>query len=68
MTALKKMRKMADMTQAALAKDVNVSQPFLHDLENAKRNAKVSTWRRIAEALGCELTDLIDDELKIIMV
>lgn len=53
MNKIKEIRLQKEMTQAALAKAAGVSSPFLHDLENDRRNAKPATMRRIAEALGC---------------
>lgn len=53
MNRIKEIRLQKEMTQTALAKAAGVSSPFLHDLENDKRNAKPSTMRRIADALGC---------------
>ncbi len=53
MNRIKELRLQKEMTQTALAKAAGVSSPFLHDLENGNRNAKPSTMRRIADALGC---------------
>lgn len=53
MNRIKEIRIQKEMTQTALAKATGLSSPFLHDLENGKRNAKPATMRRIASALGC---------------
>lgn len=60
MKAIEKIRRERHITQAALAEAVNVSQPFIHDLENGNRNAKPETWERIAAALGCTVDELLD--------
>lgn len=58
MNRIKEIRLEKEMTQKALAEAAGVSSPFLHDLENDKRNAKPATMRRIAAALGCPVEEL----------
>lgn len=53
MNRIKEIRLRKRITQVALAKAAGVSAPFLHDLENDRRNAKPETMQRIADALGC---------------
>lgn len=60
MTNLERIRREMGVTQKALADAANVSQPFLHDLENGNRNAKPETWARIAAALGCTIDELYE--------
>ena len=62
MTALERIRREKHVTQKILAEAANVSQPFLHDLENGNRNAKPETWQRIANALGCTVEELRETE------
>lgn len=58
MNRIKKIREFKQIRQNALAEAAQISQPFLHDLENGNRNAKPETWARIAEALGCTVEEL----------
>ena len=62
MNRIKKMREFRRIKQIDLAKAANISQPFLHDLENNRRGAKPETLERIAEVLGCTMNDLFDRE------
>jgi len=55
---IKAIRLKKEMMQKDLALAVGVSAPFIHDIENGHRNAKPSTMRKIAEALGCTVEDL----------
>lgn len=48
------------MTQAQLAEAVEVSQPFITQLENGHRHASVSTLSRLARQLGVRIDDLIE--------
>jgi transcriptional regulator with XRE-family HTH domain len=59
---IKAIREAKGITQKALAEAANVSAPFLYDLENGNRNARAETWKRIADALGCTVNDLIMKE------
>lgn len=47
------------VTQTELAQSSQVSQPYLHDLENNRRGAKPETLERIAKALGVSVSDLM---------
>lgn len=62
MNNLKQMREANGLTQKALAQAVMVSAPFIYDLENGNRNAKPETWKRIADALGCTVEELMGKE------
>lgn len=59
MTKLRDMRQKKGVTQADLAYASRVSAPFMCDLEAGRRNARMDTWERIAEALGCSTEDII---------
>lgn len=63
MNQIKFIRKQQRITQKALAEVAQVSQPFLHDLENGNRNAKPETMERIAAALGCSVKKLEGKEV-----
>lgn len=58
MTGIYYMRKAKGMTQIDLARRVNVSQPYIHDLELGNRHGKPETLERIAQALKCTVDDL----------
>lgn len=46
------------LSLAALAKQVGVSQPFLSNVENGKKNASFDVMAALAGALGVSLDDL----------
>lgn len=58
MNKIKEIRRQKCIMQKDLAAMSDISQPFLHDLENGNRNAKRETWERIAAALGCTIDEL----------
>jgi transcriptional regulator with XRE-family HTH domain len=47
-------------TQASLAAEAGVSQPFLAQIEAGKRRGTVAILARIARALGVRIDDLVD--------
>lgn len=59
MNRIKEVREFMKVTQTELAQSSQVSQPYLHDLENNRRGAKPETLERIAKALGVEVSDLM---------
>lgn len=59
MNRIKEIRLEMNMKQLDLARAAGVSSPFLHDLENGNRNAKPETMRKIADALGRTVEELI---------
>jgi transcriptional regulator with XRE-family HTH domain len=59
---IKAIREAKGITQKGLAKEANVSAPFLYDLEQNRRGAKPETWLRIADALGCTVEELMGKE------
>ena len=61
MNRIKKVRQQKKIRQIDLARCAGVSQPFLSDLENNRRGAKEETMRRIAEALGVEVKDIVKE-------
>lgn len=48
------------MSVRALAERAGTSPSFISQLENARTNASIATLRRIADALGISLPDLLD--------
>ena len=59
---LDRIRREKGITQAALASATNLSQPFIHDLEKGNRGAKRETLNKIAAALGCSVSDLVEEQ------
>lgn len=53
---LKDIRKENGKTEAAVAKEVGVTQQHYNFIENGKRNPSVDTAKRIADVLGFEWT------------
>lgn len=62
MNRIKEIREYMKITQTELSKMVNVSQPYLHDLENNRRGAKPETLERIADALGVSVNDIVNEK------
>jgi ribosome-binding protein aMBF1 (putative translation factor) len=61
-TKLREAREAAGLSQAELAKLVNIPQPRLPALEQGRTDVRLSTIRRFAKALGVQLTDLLSPE------
>lgn len=59
---LRRLRLLAALSQKELAERARVSQTALSDLETGKTEARPSTVRKIANALGCTPADLIGEE------
>jgi XRE family transcriptional regulator, fatty acid utilization regulator len=59
---LREAREAAGLSQADLAKLVNIPQPRLPALEQGRTDVRLSTIRRFAKALGVQLTDLLSPE------
>lgn len=47
------------MTVAALAEKAGITQPYLSQIENGKREGTLQTMKKIAEALKLRLDDLV---------
>lgn len=58
MNNIKGLRIEKNLTQIELSRMAQISQPYLHDLENGNRGAKRETLERIAKALNVEVEDL----------
>lgn len=61
-TMIRDLRNRAGMTQAELAALVEITRPYLSQLENGERNLSLSLQKRLADALGCDPRDLVDFE------
>ena len=59
---LREAREAAGLSQADLAKLVNIPQPRLPALEQGRTDVRLSTIRRFAKALGVQLTDLLSPD------
>ncbi|HEV7458235.1 MAG TPA: helix-turn-helix transcriptional regulator [Roseococcus sp.] len=53
---------LAGLTQAALAKAAELSQPYLAQIENGRRGGDVHVLARLAKALSVRIEDLIDTD------
>lgn len=58
---IKQARKNAGLTQKELGEKLGVSQAAVGQFENENSNPKLKTIRKIAEALGVTLSELVDD-------
>ena len=71
---IKKIRKERKISQIELAKKMKISQSYLSDIENGRKNLSINTIERIAEKLGVSIAyltsgnkmlgDLTEEELK----
>ena len=55
------MRKRKRMTQTELAIAVGVTQPSISDYESGKKRPTIDTAKKLADALGCTVDDLLKD-------
>jgi transcriptional regulator with XRE-family HTH domain len=53
-------RREAGLTQQGLADALGVTQAAVANWENGRRCPPVKTLRKVAEALGCTIAELID--------
>ena len=56
---IRRIRKQKLLTQEELAERADVSPVYIRYIETAKRTAKLDTYVRIANALGCTMDDLL---------
>jgi DNA-binding XRE family transcriptional regulator len=56
---IKRVRGRKKMTQKALAKKLGVSQGRVSEIEKADYRPTMKTYRRVAKALSCDVTELI---------
>jgi transcriptional regulator with XRE-family HTH domain len=57
---IREIRQRQEMQQKQLAALAEISQPYLHDLENGARGARPDTLQRIADALGVTVDELTE--------
>jgi transcriptional regulator with XRE-family HTH domain len=60
---LRHIRKKRLLTQVELSKMTGVAQDSISSLETGKREAHPGTIRKLAEALGVEPTELIEEQV-----
>ncbi len=58
---LRRLRRERALSQQDLSAATGVAQATLSDLERGKRGARASTIRKLAEALGVEPKELIEE-------
>ena len=58
---VRRIRQMKGMTLRQLAKESNLSLSYLSNYENGKVNITISSLRKIAEAIGTPVSDLLTD-------
>ena len=51
------------LSQERLANDIGMTQSYLAEVENGKRNVSMVNLERIARGLGMTVRDLFDDTL-----
>ena len=67
--SIKKSREEQGLTQKALADKMGVTPVLISQYENGKRNPKIETLRKIADALGMSVTDLVgSDNMRIVLL
>jgi transcriptional regulator with XRE-family HTH domain len=59
---LRQLREQKGLTQKALADKLQMSIPYLSNLEKGKANVSLYTMRRLAKALKVRVADLVADE------
>ena len=55
------MRERAALSQAELAAKAGVAKPTVIDLELGRSEARPSTVRKLADALGCQPVELMEE-------
>ena len=61
MVKLKNLRKQMGLTQTELAEKCGISCKNISRYENGDRNPGIHNYRRLAKALNCRPSDLIED-------
>lgn len=65
-TKIKEIRKQKGLTQKQLGDLCGIADSNIRKYENGKQNPKIETLQKIATALECDLSDLMDsDEYKL---
>lgn len=55
-------RKKRNLTQAALASAVGMTQTYISEIENGNRTGTVETWLKLARALRVPIEALVDED------
>ena len=61
-SALAFWRRRRGLTQAALAKELGVSQPYLAQIETGQRTGEVRLYARMAKVLRVRMEDIVPEE------
>ncbi|PTI88139.1 helix-turn-helix domain-containing protein [Staphylococcus simulans] len=59
---IKQIRKRMNMSQKELATKMEISQSYLSDIENGRKNLSIKTVKKLANSLGLSVTDLFNDD------
>lgn len=59
---IKQIRKHMNMSQKELATKMEISQSYLSDIENGRKNLSIKTVKKLANSLGLSVTDLFNDD------
>ena len=59
MNKLKEARKAAGLTQVELSRKTGMSQQDISSIERGDRDPTASTLRKLADALGCKIDDIV---------
>lgn len=60
----KRIRKRMNMTQEELATKMEISQSYLSDIENGRKNPSIKTVKKLADGLGVSVNELFNDSIK----
>lgn len=59
---IKQIRKRMNMSQKELATKMEISQSYLSDIENGRKNLSIKTVKKLADSLGLSVNDLFNDD------
>lgn len=62
MIQIREVRKQHKLSQMELAKKVNVSTPFISEIEKGKKQPSLKTLKKLAAALNCTIDELVNGE------
>ncbi|CAJ1000979.1 helix-turn-helix domain-containing protein [Brevibacillus aydinogluensis] len=62
MLKIRKLRTAKEWSQMELSRRSGVSQSFINDLEAGNKQPTITTLRKLADALGVSVADLLDEE------
>jgi mRNA interferase RelE/StbE len=58
-SALRVFREFRGFTQVQMAKKVGLTQATIAELEKGKQKGSIETWKKLADALGVDIDDLV---------